>query len=147
MPAEADPRALMHSQPTAALGTLMDGAPYVSLALVAFDTDGAPLLLLSRLAQHTRNLLADSRVSLLFDGTAEFDEPLTGPRLTVLGAITPCPAPQALDRYLIRHPSARAYAGFSDFSLYKVTVDRAHFVAGFGKIAWIEAPALLGDGS
>src|SRR5215469_12879468 len=144
MPADLDPRALMRAQATASLGTLMAGAPYVSLVLIAFDADGSPLLLLSRLAQHTRNLLADPRVSLLFDGTAGLDEPLTGPRLTVLGSAAPCPDPAALKRYLTRHPSAEAYAGFSDFQLYRVAIERGHSVAGFGKIAWIEAQALLG---
>lgn len=143
MPAELDPRALMRAQATAALGTLMDGAPYVSLVLVAFDADGAPLLLLSRLAQHTRNLPADQRVSLLFDGTAGLEQPLTGPRLTVVGSIAACPDQGALRRYLARHPSASLYAGFGDFDLYKVTIERGHYVAGFGQIGWMEARALL----
>jgi putative heme iron utilization protein len=143
MPVEVDPRALMHAQATAALGTLMDGAPYVSLVLVAFDADGSPLLLLSRLAQHTKNLLADPCVSLLFDGTAGLDDPLTGPRLTVLGSAAACIDHEALERYVARHPSARTYAGFSDFDLYRVTIERGHCVAGFGKIAWIDARALL----
>ena len=146
MPADLDPRSLMHAQATASLGTLMAGAPYVSLVLVAFDADGGPLLLLSRLAQHTKNLLADARVSLLFDGAAGLEDPLTGPRLTVLGAIGACPDPQALERYLARHPSAQTYAGFSDFNLYKVTIERGHSVAGFGQIRWIEASALVGAG-
>lgn len=140
----ADPRTLMREQSTASLGTLMEGAPYVSLVLVAFDDDGAPLLLLSRLAQHTKNLLADPRVSLLFDGTTGLDDPLTGPRLTVFGRVAHCPNPQALERYLARYPSAEAYAIFSDFEIYKVTVERGHSVAGFGQIRWIEAEALLG---
>jgi putative heme iron utilization protein len=145
MPDEmVDPRALMRAQASAALGTLMDGAPYVSLVLVAFDADGSPLLLLSRLAQHTKNLLADPQVSLLFDGTAGLEDPLTGPRLTVLGRAAVHPDPKALERYVDRHPSAAAYAGFSDFRLYKVAVTRAHYVAGFGQIRWIEANALLG---
>ncbi len=144
MPADPDPRALMRGRSTAALGTLMDGAPYVSLVLVAFDADGAPLLLISRLAQHTKNLLADPRVSLLFDGTQGLEDPLTGPRLTVLGAAAPCPDPAALKRYIERHPSAETYAGFSDFKLYKVTIARGHSVAGFGQIRWIEPSDLLG---
>lgn len=143
MPADLDPRALMRAQATAGLGTLMDGAPYVSLVLVAFGADGSPLLLLSRLAQHTKNLLADPRISLLFDGTAGLDDPLTGPRLTVLGAAAPCPEAAAMDRYLTRHPSAATYAGFSDFDLYRVTIARGHSVAGFGQIRWVEAEALL----
>lgn len=144
MPADLDPRAMMHAQPTAALGTLMDGAPYVSLVLIAFDAEGSPLLLLSRLAQHSKNLLVDPRVSLLFDGTAGLDDPLTGPRLTVLGSIAPCPDPAALERYVERHPSAVVYAGFSDFMLYRVTIARGHYVAGFGHIRWIEAGVLVG---
>ena len=144
MRADRDPRALMHAQPTAALGTLVDGAPYVSMVLVAFDTDGSPLLLLSRLAQHTKNLLADPRVSLLFDGTAGLDDPLTGPRLTVLGSASVCTDPDALERYLARHLSAQLYAVFSDFDLYKMTITRGHVVAGFGQIRWVEASALVG---
>jgi putative heme iron utilization protein len=144
MPDEmTSPRDLMRAQATAALGTLMAGAPYVSLVLVAFDADGSPLLLLSRLAQHTKNLLADANVSLLFDGTAGLDDPLAGPRLTVLGKIAACTDPAALERYVEHHPSAEVYAGFSDFRLYKVTIARGHSVAGFGQIRWIEAAALL----
>lgn len=145
MPDEmTDPRALMRGQATAALGTLMAGGPYVSLVLVAFDADGAPLLLLSRLAQHTKNLLAEPDVSLLFDATDGLDDPLTGPRLTVLGKAAACPDPEALERYIARHPSAAAYAGFSDFRLYKVRIARGHYVAGFGQIRWIEAADLSG---
>jgi putative heme iron utilization protein len=139
----SDARELMRAQMSASLGTLMDGAPYVSLVLVAFDADGSPLLLLSRLAQHTKNLRGDPRVSLLFDGTAGLEEPLTGPRLTVLGTAAVCNDPHALGRYLARLPSAETYAGFADFDLYRVTIARGHLVAGFGKIAWIEAAALL----
>jgi putative heme iron utilization protein len=138
-----DPRDLMRARATAALGTLMEGAPYVSLVQVAFDADGSPLLLLSRLAQHTRNLLSDPRVSLLFDGATGLDDPLTGPRLTVLGQVIACPDPAALGRYVERHPSAQTYAAFSDFNLYKVTVARGHYVAGFGQIRWVRAEALL----
>lgn len=143
-PNRLDARELMRAQATAALGTTMDGAPYVSLVLVAFDEDGSPLLLLSRLAQHTKNILADPRVSLLFDGTAGLEDPLTGPRLTVLGSAGVCDDRTALDRYLACHPSAATYAGFSDFNLYRVTIWRGHFVAGFGKIRWIEAAELCG---
>ena len=62
----------------------------------------------------------------------------------MLGVAAPCPDPQALDHYLARHPSAKAYAGFSDFALWKVSIARGHSVAGFGKIQWIEPSALLG---
>jgi len=136
----------MRGRTTAALGTSLDGSPYVSLVLVAFDIDGAPLLLLSDLAQHTRNITADARVSLLFDGAGEYADPLTGPRLTVLGVAALSDDPATRRRYVGAHPSAAMYAGFKDFNLYRVSLARGHFVAGFGKIAWIEADRLLGRG-
>lgn len=139
----ADPRLLMQAHATAALGTLMDGAPYVSLVLTAFDTHGAPLLLLSDLAQHSMNLRADPRVSLLFDATQACDDPLTGPRLTVLGRAAAHDDALARERYVARHPSAAAYAGFADFRLYRVSIERGHYVAGFGRVEWIDAQRLL----
>ncbi len=141
----AEPRQLMRRLGAAALGTAMDGAPYVSLALCACDADARPLLLLSDLAQHTKNIAVDPRVSLLFDGTQGLADPLTGARLTVMGRIERCEERRALDRYVARHPSAAGYAGFGDFHLYRISVERGHFVAGFGRIAWIE-PEDLGSG-
>lgn len=118
------------------------GWPYPSLVLVAFDHDGSPLLLLSTLADHTRNLLADGRVGLLFDGTAGLAQPLTGARLSVLGRAERSDDPAHRARYLRRHPDAAFYAGFADFAIYRVTVERAHLVAGFGRIHWLSAAEL-----
>lgn len=118
------------------------GWPYPSLVLVAFDHDGSPLLLLSTLADHTRNLLADGRVGLLFDGTAGLAQPLTGARLSVLGRAEQSDDPAHRARYLRRHPDAAFYAGFADFAIYRVTVERAHLVAGFGRIHWLSAAQL-----
>jgi putative heme iron utilization protein len=101
------------------------------------------LLLLSDLAEHTKNLRHDPRVSLLIDATAGREDPLTGPRVTVLGEAAVVADPQLLARFTRRHPSAQRYAGFADFRLYRLSVARAHLVAGFGQIDWIEAPALL----
>ncbi|WP_245636757.1 HugZ family protein [Azospirillum thiophilum] len=118
------------------------GWPYPSLVLVALDQDGSPLLLLSTLADHTRNLLADDRVGLLFDGTAGLERPLTGARLSVLGRATRSDDPAHRARYLRRHPDAALYAGFADFAIYRVSVERAHLVAGFGRIHWLSAAEL-----
>jgi len=123
------------------------GFPYGSLVLVAADHDAAPLLLISRLAEHTKNLAGDKRISLLFDGTAGLADPLTGSRLTLLGEVEPATQPHQRARFLARHPSAETYAGFADFSLFRVRPMRAHLVAGFGKIHWIEAQALGFDAS
>jgi putative heme iron utilization protein len=146
-PAEETARELLLGQPAAALGTLMEGAPYVSLVLVGRDADGAPLLLLSDLAQHSRNLAADPRVSLLFDGTADRAERLTGARLTVVGTAARHDGQAALARFLARHPSAEAYAGFADFHLYRVEMNRGQLVAGFGRIEWIDGEILRRAGA
>lgn len=130
----------------ASLGTLMRdaaGAPYVSLVLVATDHDGAPILLLSDLADHTRNLARESRASLLLDGTGEREDPLTGERVTLQGRLQRSEEPRHRARFLARHPSAAMYAGFKDFAFYRMEVERAHLVAGFGRIHWLDGAEVL----
>lgn len=143
---ERTARRVMRTAGRATLATaLADGAdvwPYASLVLAALDCDAAPLLLLSDLAEHSRNLKRDPRASLLFDATAGLADPLTGARLTVLGEAMPVADDRLLERYIARHPSAAAYRGFADFRLYRLALRRAHLVAGFGRIHWIEAAAL-----
>lgn len=119
------------------------GWPYPSLVQVAADHDGSPLLLISTLADHTRNIAADPRVGLLFDGTAGLAQPLAGTRVSVLGRAVPSDDPRLRARYLARHPGASLYAGFGDFGMYRVVVERAHLVAGFGRIRWMESSELL----
>lgn len=141
-------RSLMRSLDRATLSTGMaggDGWPYGSLVMVAVDQDGSPLLLLSDLAEHTTNLKADPRVCLLFDGTVGLEEPLTGARASVLGRIEKVAEDRLAERYLRRHPSARMFAGFKDFSFYRVAVERAHIVAGFGRIHWVQAADILSE--
>lgn len=118
--------------------------PYASLVLAAADYDAGPLLLISTLAEHTKNLKLDPRASLMFDGTAGLDDPLTGARVTVLGELQPDDDSVRRQRFVSRHPSASLYAGFKDFSLYRMQVAHAHLVAGFGRIHWIDSDALLG---
>src|SRR5580704_17274164 len=143
-------RSLMRRQAHAALATTLDGRPYVSLVAIAGDLDASPLLLLSDLAQHSRNIAADPRVSLLFDGDARLAaDPLAEPRLSLLGAAERVDDKRLLARFVARHPSAAQYAGFGDFHLYRVTIGRGHLVAGFGRISWVEGAALrfAGDGA
>ena len=139
-------RALLRGCDMATLGTLSaaDGGPYVSLVQVASDHDGAPLLLVSDLAEHTRNARADSRVSLLFDGTAGLASRLTGARLSLVGRMAPSTEPRHRERFLARHPGAASYAGFADFSVFAMAPERAHLVAGFGRIHWLDWAALRG---
>jgi putative heme iron utilization protein len=132
-------RHLMRSRGHAALGTSLAGRPYVSLVAAACDSDASPLLLLSDLAQHTRNLAAEPSLSLLFEDVGGYADPLAGPRLTLLGRAERSEDPRALARFTARHPASASYAGFADFHLYRVAIERGHLVAGFGRINPIEA--------
>ena len=134
---------VMRATDRAALATSQGGWPFASLVLVALDHDASPLLLISDLSEHAKNIKAERRVSLLFDGTQCLDDPLTGPRLTVLGEARPVDDARLKGRFLARHPSAELYAGFADFHLHRVDVSRAHLVAGFGRIHWVELRDLL----
>jgi heme iron utilization protein len=136
-------RLLARSCTRAALATSLNGAPYASLVLITLDLDASPLLLLSDLAQHSRNIAFDPRVSLLLDGTEGRPDPLTGPRLTLLGRALPTDDPRCLARFMSHHPASAAYAGFRDFHLYRVMVERGHLVAGFGRIEWINGGDFL----
>lgn len=140
-------RALVRRLDRAALATALPGDggtwPYVSLVLVAVDHDLTPILLLSNLAEHTKAVKADARVSLLFDGTAGLDQPLTGPRATLVGRAERTEDERLKARFLARHPDSAMYAGFKDFRFYRVAVERAHLVGGFGKIRWIDAGLLM----
>lgn len=145
-------RSLVRGLDRAALATLLpaDGTgeamawPYASLALVAVGHDLSPILLLSDLAEHSKAIAADNRVSLLYDGTHGLDQPLTGPRVTLVGRASRTADEGLHRRFLARHPDAGMYAGFKDFAFYRVAVERAHLVAGFGKIRWLAAAELRG---
>ncbi|MFN4088662.1 MAG: HugZ family protein [Alphaproteobacteria bacterium] len=137
-PASDDAREARHLVRTgggAVLSTLAaaDGWPFASLVLTACSQAGEPLMLLSDLAEHTRNLRSDARATLLFArSTAAAD--LAAARVAVSGRVVVEPAPEARSRYLARNPSASDYAAFRDFRLCRMAVERAHLVAGFGRI-------------
>jgi putative heme iron utilization protein len=141
-------RALLAGQRVAVLATLSTrhgGAPFTSLAPFAISARGEPLLLLSALAQHTRNLEADPRVSLfVHDPAAAAADPRTAPRLSIAGRARRVPADGEEDaraRYLDRHPEARGLLAL-DFTLFEVAVDEAQLVGGFGAAGWIPGDAL-----
>ncbi len=132
---------------TGSLGTLdEDGAPFTSLVTVATTPSGAPLMLLSDLALHTRNLKRDPRASLLLVAPGgEGGDPLAGARLTVSGTIARDDEANHRRRFVARHGEAAGYAGFADFAMYRLAVARAHLVAGFGRIVALTPAELLTD--
>jgi putative heme iron utilization protein len=142
-------RSLLRRSRQGALATLMvgNGDPYCSLVNVASHADGSPILLISRLALHTRNILADSRVSLMLDERAEGD-PLEGSRIMLGGRAEEAGGddlPVLRRRYLNAHPSAEAFVNFNDFSFFRIRLSGAHLVAGFGRIVDLSPGQLLTD--
>jgi heme oxygenase (biliverdin-IX-beta and delta-forming) len=134
-------RTLLRAARRASLGTLdADGRAYVSLVGVASDEDGAPLLLVSRLARHTANLAADPRASLLAAEVGAGD-PLAHPRVTLFGRCVPADKAAKKARWLSRLPETALYYDFADFNMLRLEPEGAHLVAGFGRIvdlAWDE---------
>jgi heme iron utilization protein len=128
-----------------ALATLSraDGHPYASLVAVACEPDGSPVLLLSRLAEHSKNIFVDQRVSLMLDGTTPGPQALTGPRLSLVGKLTETTSTTARRRYLARHAGASQYIDFADFKLYALDIEWGHLVAGFGRIHRLDRTDLL----
>ncbi len=125
------------------------GHPFASLVNVATDNDGAPLILISRLATHTANLEVDGRASLLLAASGKGD-PLAHPRLTLLGAFAAIArdssdAPRLRRRFLARHPKSELYAGFADFSFWRLDTVSAHLNGGFARAADLKAADVLTD--
>ena len=137
---------LMRETRSAALATLMPGSgdPYCSLVNVASAADGSPLILISKLAIHTRNIAADSRVSLMLDERKEGD-PLEGARVMLMGRAAISTNEHDRRRYLARQPEAAMFAGFTDFAIYRIEISTAHLVAGFGRIVDLKPKDILVD--
>lgn len=144
-------RELLRRQRVAVLATLSvrhgGGHPVASLAPYALSASGEPVLLLSALAQHTRNLEADPRASLFVDDPAAAEaDPRTAPRLTLIGRVrraTQGEEPDAKARYLARHPEARGLLAL-DFALWVLDVEEAQLVGGFAAAGWIPGDRLRG---
>lgn len=136
---------LLREGRSGALATLMprSGDPYCSLVNVATAIDGAPLFLLSNLALHTKNILADARVSLMLDERKDGD-PLEGARVMLMGSCAKTD-PAVAGAYLQRHLEAEMFANFGDFAFYRMEIGRAHLVAGFGRIVDVGPKDLLAD--
>jgi heme iron utilization protein len=140
-------RSLLRRSRQGALATLMPGSgdPYCSLVNVASHPDGSPILLISRLALHTRNLLGDARASLMLDERAEGD-PLEGSRIMLSGRAEQASGDDVAilrRRYLNAHPSSEAFVNFKDFSFFKIRPTGAHLVAGFGRIVDLKPEQFL----
>ena len=138
-------RQIMRRARRAALATIdaATGGPFASLVAVATLPRGEPVILISKLARHTQNIDHDARASLLFDGGGSGPDILADGRVTVTGSLMETDAPEARQRYLRRHGEAAGYAGFTDFSFFRLDPVDAHLVQGFGRIRTFSAEELL----
>jgi hypothetical protein len=125
-----------------------DGWPFGSVAPYALDSRGAPLILIASIAEHTKNLVADDRVSLLVhDGDRGGDVQAQG-RVTVLGRARPLEAAEIRDaqgRYAARVPGSVDYFATHDFRFFRIEPAWVRFIGGFGEIHWLDAEAITLD--
>src|ERR1700723_1811184 len=142
---------LLRTTRAGALATLdrNTGHPFASLVNVATDSDGSPLILISKLSTHTANLEVDGRASLLLAATGKGD-PLAHPRLTLLGSFIQiarddAAEPRSRRRFLARHPKSELYAGFGDFSFWRLQTVSAHLNGGFARAADLKAADVMTD--
>jgi hypothetical protein len=138
-------RAIVAGTNAATLATIAaDGGPWASLVAFATLADGTPVLCVSTLAEHGRNLERDARASLAVAGPASGADPLTAPRVTLRGTVRR-PGPGERDRarraYLDAVPGAETYVDFADFTLWLVRVERVRWVGGYGRMESVDAAA------
>jgi putative heme iron utilization protein len=136
-------RTLVHREHVGALATLsqrLPGFPFASVAPYGLDAHGNPTFLISSLAMHTQNLLADERASLLVNEPVPADQALAVARVTLVGRAQPVvdeDVAAVRDDYLSRHAAARSWAEMRDFRFYRLDVADAYYVAGFGAMGWV----------
>jgi putative heme iron utilization protein len=145
-------RELLQNERYAVLATVSarrGGWPFASATPYALAASGDPLLLLSELAEHTRNARADARASLLVQDSAALDDPQAGARVTLLGMLEPLREPELADQaqtiYVERHPPAAEYVTLGDFRVWRLMVSEARYVNGFGDMGWLEGSRLRAE--
>lgn len=140
------PLHLLHRKPTGALATHSReplGFPYPTALPFALDARHRPVVLVSRLAEHARNLEIDRRAGFLVVDTPPGDDVLNGERLTLLGQFVPGGLEPALvRRYLRYHPDAERYLALGDFSFRVLEIERMRYIGGFGAMGWLDAAEL-----
>jgi heme iron utilization protein len=138
-------RRLLRAARVGSLATSAGGQPFASLVTPACMPDGSLLLLLSRLSEHTRHLMADPRCSVLVSGAAETANPQTAPRVTVTGLAEVVDQPTLKARYLAIHPYAVLYADFADFATWRMVPRSGLMVGGFARASRLKAADLVPD--
>jgi heme iron utilization protein len=138
-------RTLVASQTRGALSTIAldpPGAPFGSVVTYGLDPHGSPWFFVSTLAEHTRNLQADPRASLLVvEDTPAGADPLASGRVTLVGSVAEVEDPDerstARAGYLAANPSA-FYVDYGDFRCMRLAVAAVRYVGGFGRMSWVD---------
>lgn len=141
----AEARRFVRGQHNGVLSTLSQkvaGYPFGSVAPFILDHAGRPVILISELAEHTRNLMADPRASLIVQPfTPDMQE---AGRVTLVGNAQRLSDKDALGpRYLRHFPKAEAYLAMHDFAFWVIEPVRIRYIGGFGRIHWVEPSAYL----
>jgi putative heme iron utilization protein len=142
-------RALLQQERNAVLCTLSkksEGWPFGSIAPYALTSTGEPIILISEIAEHTRNLRADARVSLIAQDSNAINDPQAGARITLLGYAMPVPGPYLEDasrRYRQLFPNSASFFAAHDFTLFQIKVSKVRFIGGFGEIYWLEGHEII----
>lgn len=138
-------RRFTRGQQSGVLSTLskrLDGFPFGSVSPFILDHAGRPVILISEIAEHTRNIDADPRVSIIVQPYST-DMQVTG-RATVIGRAERLSAKDGLGpRYLRYFPQAEAYFAMHDFHFYRIEPVKIRWIGGFGRIFWIDPEAWL----
>jgi heme iron utilization protein len=138
-------RTLLHLGRIGSLSTLsrkQPGFPFGSVMPYALDERGRPIFLISTMAMHTQNLLADRRASLLVAQADAGGDPLGASRVTLLGNVSAMDKPdipEARKLYLSRYENSKYWVDYEDFSFYRMDVIDAYYVGGFGVMGWVSA--------
>jgi putative heme iron utilization protein len=141
-------RAFIQSERDGMLCTLsrrLEGFPFGSIAPYALTPAGEPIILISDIAEHTKNVRADARSSFLIQASNASDQQASA-RATLMGYVIPVSPPfyaTAEQRYLKAVPAASGYFDTHDFSLFIIKVLQVRFIGGFGNIHWIDGDEIL----
>jgi hypothetical protein len=138
-------RTLMYLGRVGSLSTLsrkQPGFPFGSVMPYALDQTGCPIFLISTMAMHTQNLLADQRASLLVIQPDADVDPLGASRVTLVGNVIAIPKGEIAEArkvYLARYENSKHWVDFEDFSFYRTEVVDVYYVGGFGVMGWLTA--------
>jgi putative heme iron utilization protein len=134
--------ALLLRAKVATLATASDGLPFGALVTPAFLADFSPLLLLSELSTHTRQLHGNPACALLVTGEPTTENPQTAPRLCLTGTASVIPSAEARAPYLATHPYAEMYVDFADFAFWRIELTGAHYIGGFAAASRLDVARL-----